>query len=137
MFQWWICTHCSHGHTGCCCIYMTPMWHHRVFNVSNRQFPFSPDLLFCAFLLKSFIFLKEPSHHDSNDEWILLVDMKNSRPHMNVYCEEIFLSWGGIIDRSVEPLMMILFSTSLDPLSPPTFGGTHHDIMKFPDSHLQ
>ena len=41
---------------------------------------------------------------------------------MTLYRSDIFLSWGGIIDQSVETLIMILLSASLASLFPPYFG---------------
>ena len=50
--------------------------------------------------------------------------MKYSQPHITFYWEAIFFSWGGKILRKVESLMMILFSASLDSLSPTSYVGS-------------
>ena len=50
-------------------------------------------------------------------------DMHHSQQHMTLYHADILLSSGGIIDRSVELLMMILLSASLESLSPLSYGG--------------
>ena len=65
--------------------------------------------------------IKDQSH-DSNDECILLEDILHSQPHINLHLDEIFLNWGGNNERNVESLRMILFSVSLDYLSPPSTG---------------
>ena len=48
--------------------------------------------------------------------------MQHSQPHMTLYCVEIFLSWGGIILRIVESLMMKIFSSSFAYLVPTSSG---------------
>ena len=72
----------------------------------------SPDLLFCALQLWYLIFQKR-SRHDNNYEYMLLEDIQHSHPHINLYREVIFFSWGGRILRKVESLMMILFYSPL------------------------
>ena len=91
--------------------------------VSNRRLAFSPDLLFCEFWLRLLILLKWRLLYDSNDECIILEDMQYYQPHMNLYRENIFLSWRGRIDRSVESPMMILLSTYIECLVPNSSGG--------------
>ena len=49
---------------------------------------------------------------------MIFADMKNSQPHKSFYWEVVFLSWGGIILRKVESIMMLLLSESLASLSP-------------------
>ena len=48
--------------------------------------------------------------------------MQHSHPHIALYWEVIFLSWGGDILRKVEAMIMILSSLSLDYLIPPYTG---------------
>ena len=50
-------------------------------------------------------------------------DMQHSQPHMTLYRVDIFLSWGGIIYRSAESLIMILFYASIVSLIPPSSWG--------------
>ena len=49
--------------------------------------------------------------------------MQHSQPHMTLYHIDTFLSWGGIIYRSVEQRMMILLSEYVASLIQPYYGG--------------
>ena len=48
--------------------------------------------------------------------------MKHSQPHITLYLEVIFLSWGGRILRKFESLMIILLTVYLSSLFPPFSG---------------
>ena len=82
----------------------------------------SMDLLFCTLQLLSLSSFKKFSRHDNNYECIILAYMQHSQPHMILYCEVIFLNWGWRIFFNFESLMMILLSSSLDYLIPPSSG---------------
>ena len=53
----------------------------------------------------------------------ILSDMQHSQPHITLYQETIFFSWGVKMLRKAESLMMILLYASLASLSTPSFGG--------------
>ena len=61
--------------------------------------------------------------HVKKEEWIILEVMQNSQPHINLYRADIFFSWGYIMLRSEESLMMILLSASSASFSPPSSVG--------------
>ena len=90
--------------------------------VSNKLLAISPDLLFCALQLLSFNFFKKHSRHDNNYECMLLADMQHSHPHITMYWEVTFFSWGGRILRKVVSMMIILLSLSLASFSTPSSG---------------
>ena len=89
-------------------LYMCHIW----------EFAFSHDLLFWEFWLWSLSFLKYWSHHDSNEECIILAYIKHSQPHITLYLDDFFSNWGGNNERNVESLIITLLSASLDSLSP-------------------
>ena len=101
---------------------MLTMWYDHILYVSNILLAISTELLFWALQLWSFSFSRKHSHHDNNDEWIILADMQHSQTHMTFYREVIFLSWGGRIFCKVESLMMILFLKSFPFFSSPSSG---------------
>ena len=79
-----ICAHCIIYHIISFGIDMTPMWHHCIFIcfVYVMWFFTRPsDLRIMYFILEFFKYL---SHQDSNDECILLLEMKHSQPHMTL-----------------------------------------------------
>ena len=48
--------------------------------------------------------------------------MQHSHPHMILYCVDICFYWGGNSERKLELLIIILPSSSLASLRPPSFG---------------
>ena len=83
-------------------------WHNvYMYQINSGHFT-RPSVLCITILI--FKFFKKLSCHDNNDECMLLEYMKNSHLHMTLYREVIFFSWGVIILRKVELLMIILLS---------------------------
>ena len=76
---------------------------------------------FC-FVRYNFDFFKKWSHYDNNDECTIFEDVQHSQPHMILYQEVVFLSWGGRILRKVESMTMILLSASIYDLNPTSYG---------------
>ena len=68
--------------------------------VLNKLLAISAELLSCA--LKLLFLDKKHSHHNNNDEYMLLEDMQHSHPHIILYQEVIFLSWYGRMFCRVE-----------------------------------
>ena len=69
-----------------------------------------------------FDFFKYLSWQDSNNDCIFLAEMQHSQPHMTLYCSDIRFNYSGNNVRNVESMIMILFSSSLASLRPPSFG---------------
>ena len=79
-----------------------------------------------TFFFVNYIFdflIQKRSRHDNNYEWIILVYMQHSHPHINLYQEVIFFSWVVMIFYKVESLMMILLCLSFSYFSQPYHGG--------------
>ena len=98
------------------------MWNDCILYVSYLWFSFSPNILFWTFWIWSLRFLKYLSHHDINEECILLADTQHSQAHMNFYCTEFLLSWGDNSELNVESMIMVLLYASLASFGQPFTG---------------
>ena len=118
----WIHTHCWIFHIIYFGLNTTLMWHDRIFICfiyANLLFP--QTFCFDNFRFDPWVF-KCRSRHDSNEECILLADIKHSQPHITLYLDDVFLNWGGNNKRNFKSLIMILLSASLASLIPPSSG---------------
>ena len=86
-----------------------------------KKFPFHQTFCFVHYKFDLQLF-KKRSRQDNNNKCMLLAYTKHSHPHINLYHEVIFLSWGGRILHKVESLTMILFLAPLDSFWPPASG---------------
>ena len=67
--------------------------------------------------------LKKSSHHDNNDECMLLEDMQHSHSQIILHPEVIYLSWYGRKFCKVESLIRILLSSTLSSFIIPSSWG--------------
>ena len=101
---------------------MTFMCHHCIFICFIYVMCILTRPSFLINLALIFEFLKYPSHQESNDECILLAEIKHSQPHTTLYHSSVCCNCGVNSKQNVESLIIIISSSSLVSLRLPSFG---------------